>query len=65
MMADDLDIEAMLDAPYRKVRLRLLPQTLVLVPQSVCLFKSGCFLSVCQEDSKNQSPDGQEERSKR
>lgn len=34
-MADDLDIEAMLEAPYRK------------------------------EDSKNQSPDGQEERSKR
>ncbi|KAM4741799.1 RNA-binding protein 39-like isoform 1-T1 [Anableps anableps] len=35
MMADDLDIEAMLEAPYRK------------------------------EDGKNQSPDGQEERSKR
>ncbi|KAM4583317.1 RNA-binding protein 39-like [Fundulus diaphanus] len=35
MMADDLDIEAMLEAPYRK------------------------------EDSKNQSPDGQEDRSKR
>ncbi|XP_014873843.1 RNA-binding protein 39-like isoform X2 [Poecilia latipinna] len=35
MMADDLDIEAMLEAPYRK------------------------------EDGKNQSPEGQEERSKR
>ncbi|PWA13874.1 hypothetical protein CCH79_00019182 [Gambusia affinis] len=35
MMADDLDIEAMLEAPFRK------------------------------EDGKNQSPEGQEERSKR